>query len=180
MTGPNARRFRVSFRGRPEVLSMKIDSDADTRTGLYTERGCGPRGWGCCIFSVSHPPYPGGPRPPPCIALVQESTFPPVFLKRKTGRPSGVLRGIPPCNPRYFDFQGHCGTPQWRVTINPYPQYTGNGGGGLIKIAEIRPDAIERPLTRWCGTPPLSPHLLRVRPAGPPAGRRGRSALSSP
>ena len=30
VTGPNARRFRVSFRGRPGVLSMKIDSDADT------------------------------------------------------------------------------------------------------------------------------------------------------
>ena len=89
VTGPNARRFRVSFRGRPEVLSMKIDSDADTRTGLYTERGCGPRGWGCCIFSVSHPPYPGGPRPPPCIALVQESTFPPVFFSGKpAGRPT--------------------------------------------------------------------------------------------
>ena len=95
MTGPNARRFRVSFRGRPEVLSMKIDSDADTRTGLYTERGCGPRGWGCCIFSVSHPPYPGGPRPPPCIALVQESTSPPVFLKRKPADHPGCLWGHP-------------------------------------------------------------------------------------
>jgi len=30
VTGPNARRFRVSFRGRPGVLSMKIDSDAAT------------------------------------------------------------------------------------------------------------------------------------------------------
>ena len=74
---------------------MKIDSDADTRTGLYTERGCGPRGWGCCIFSVSHPPYPGGPRPPPCIALVQESTSPPVFLKRNPADHPGCLGGHP-------------------------------------------------------------------------------------
>ena len=38
---------------------------------------------------------PEGPRPPPCIALVQESTSPPVFLKRKPADHPGCLGGHP-------------------------------------------------------------------------------------
>ena len=38
---------------------------------------------------------PGGPGPPPCIALVQESTSPPVFLKRKPADHPGCLGGHP-------------------------------------------------------------------------------------
>ena len=43
---------------------MKIDSDADTRPGLYTERGCRPVFWGLLyLFSPAPAPTPGASGP---------------------------------------------------------------------------------------------------------------------
>ena len=75
---------------------MKIDSNAATRTGLYTERGCGPAGWGCRLFSAPRPTGPQGPRAPLLYIVVSGDIVPAGFPEKKTGRPSGVLRGCPP------------------------------------------------------------------------------------
>ena len=52
--------------GFVDFLSMKIDSDAPPEPA-YIKRGYGPRGWGCCIFSVLRPTDPRGLGPPCCI-----------------------------------------------------------------------------------------------------------------
>ena len=69
-----------SFAG---FLPMKTGNSLTTRSH-YIQEGAAAPGLGVAVFFQPRAqPVPGGPRPPPCIALVQESTSPPVFLKRK-------------------------------------------------------------------------------------------------
>ena len=87
--------------GFVDFLSMKIDSDAATRTGLY-KKGLRPQGLGLLYFFSLAPTLPRGPQAPSLYSVGSRVNIPAGFPEKKTGRPSGVLRGIPPWNPRVF------------------------------------------------------------------------------
>ena len=74
---------------------MKTGNSLTTRSH-YIQEGAAAPGLGVAVFFRPRAQSsPGGPRPPPCIALVQESTSPPVFLKRKPADHPGCLGGHP-------------------------------------------------------------------------------------
>ena len=74
---------------------MKTGNSLTTRSH-YIQEGAAAPGVGVAVFFRPRAqPVPGGPRPPSCIALVQESTSPPVFLKRKPADHPGCLGGHP-------------------------------------------------------------------------------------
>ena len=87
-----------------DFLFRKIDMNAATLS-TDIKRAAAP-GLGVAVFFRPRVhPNPGGPRPPPCIALVQESTSPPVFLKRKPADHPGCLGGFPLGTPGILIFR---------------------------------------------------------------------------
>ena len=73
-----------------DFLSMKIDSDAGTRPGLYTERGCRPVFWGLLyLFSPAPAPTPGASGPLAGRAFLPGKHVIAGFPIKKTGRSPG-------------------------------------------------------------------------------------------
>ena len=81
--------------GSVDFLSMKIDSNAATRTGPNKKGAAAPRVGAAVFFQPCAQPDPGGPGPPYCISSFQEISYPPVFLKRKPADHPGCLWGHP-------------------------------------------------------------------------------------
>ena len=72
------------FRGKPAVARLPEST---------IKKGCGPGVWDCCFFQPCAQPDPGGPGPPCRISSVQATSYPPIFIKRKSA-------GHPGCPPK--------------------------------------------------------------------------------
>ena len=119
---PQCRQYREPFRGRSGVLFRKAGGRADTRTRLYTKKGCGPGLGAGCIFSALRPLQLRGPRAPLLYGRRFFNSAGEVLLKREpTGSPG--VRGTPGAflhpfvtgdKPLYPSFSGlACGPPSF-------------------------------------------------------------------
>ena len=75
---------------------MKTGNSLTTRSH-YIQKGVAAPGLGVAVFFRPRAQSsPGGPGPPCCIGVGSGDAVPAGFPEKKTGRPSGVLRGAPP------------------------------------------------------------------------------------